>query len=34
VKELQELIANLKIGILRVESTDFEKMEFMRLNLA
>ncbi len=28
VKELQDLLSNLKIGILRVESADFEKMEF------
>lgn len=28
VKELQELLAKLKIGILRVEAADFEKMEF------
>ena len=28
VKELQDLLATLKIGILRVESADFEKMEF------
>jgi len=29
VKELQELMANLKIGILKVEEADFEKMQFM-----
>ena len=28
VKELQDLLTTLKIGILRVESADFEKMEF------
>jgi predicted hydrocarbon binding protein len=28
VAELQELLSSLKIGILRVEKSDFEKMEF------
>ena len=29
VKELQDLLAHLKIGILRVEEADFEKMQFV-----
>lgn len=28
VKELQELLVNLKIGVLRIEEADFNKMEF------
>ncbi len=28
IKELQELLANLKIGILRIEKADAEKLEF------